>query len=160
MQRRDPSEICGLPYRGGTAGLDGVGVIAVARRDGRLPRGIRPRALLVLVAGVILLKGVIAVFVGHLVLDEAEIDRRLVDRAGHRLSPPSSLACCSLRRTLPDEARPAAEQRRTDANVCRADRNGVFQIAAHSRRHYDGLWICRTHRAGDSRKWRESLGGR
>src|SRR5689334_5819916 len=83
MQRRDPSEICGLPHRGGTAGLGGLGDITVAGLGDRLPGGIRPCAFLVLVAGVILLKGVIAVFVGHLVLDKAEIDRHLVDRAGH-----------------------------------------------------------------------------
>src|SRR5215831_15629113 len=158
MQRRDPSEIRGLPYRSRTARLGGVGVIATARRGYRLPRGIRPRAILVLVAGVILLKGVIAVFVGHLVLDKAEIDRHLVDRAGHPSALRRPWPVRSLRRTLPDEARPAAEQRRTDANVCRTGRNGVFQIAAHSRRHYDGFRISRTHRAGDSRKRRECLG--
>src|SRR5580692_2827393 len=83
MQRRDPSEIGGLPSRGRLDWLGGVGVIPAARRSRRLSRGIGRRALLVLIAGVILLKGVIAVFVGHLVLDKAEIDRHLVDRAGH-----------------------------------------------------------------------------
>src|SRR5689334_22957222 len=83
MERRDTGEIGSLPHRGWASRLGGVDLITGMRRNGSLPRGVWSRAFLVLVAGVILLKGVIAVFVGHLVLDEAEIDRHLVDRAGH-----------------------------------------------------------------------------
>src|SRR5260370_37148536 len=97
MERRDPGEIRCLPYRSGTGGLGGVDLIAVARRSGRHPRGISSRAFLVLVSGVILLKGAIAVFVRPLVLDQAEIDRHLVDRAGHlsALPPPSPAVFCA-----------------------------------------------------------------
>ena len=35
----------------------------------------------------------------------------------------------TLRRTLPDEGSPAAEQRRTDSHECRAFRDRVLQVA-------------------------------
>src|SRR5579863_10038086 len=98
MQRRDPGEIGRLPHGGGTRGVGGVGLESRTCPGSRLPgrtvcrdtarrdtarRNTARREFLVLVAGVVLLEGVIAVFVGHLVLDKAEIDRHLVDRAGH-----------------------------------------------------------------------------
>src|ERR1700721_170333 len=111
---------------------------AVGRRG---PRGTIGPVIFLHQVSAVLVVGIaelvlVLIFVAVVVLYQAEIDRHLAHRAGHLLSSVSRLgspahARC-LRRTLPDEGSPAAEQRRTNAYVCRAFRDCFAQVTAHA----------------------------
>src|SRR3954447_15923327 len=60
-------------------------------------------------------------------------------------------------RTLPDRRRAVAEQRRTNAHVCRAVLDRLLQVAAHPGGDDDGLRVLVANPlagTGEAREWR------
>src|SRR5262249_4499951 len=139
VQCRDPGQISGLNVGGRDllAGAPSVGIAGVSLGPVLVGHHLGS-VLVVFVIGAVFI--LVVVVVAVIVLYQAEIARHRAHRAGHLVAPvmPAKQPAltprrATLRRTLPDEGPPAAEQRRTDPHECRALGYRILQVTAHAR---------------------------